>query len=362
MTEAGALLSRGLTQRPLVRGLTRWSFLILVGIIFAGSIVSRIVRLPTNATGNKFRGAEDIERGDYESAIASFSRAIQLDRGDAEAYKSRGYAKNLTGDHKGALADYQTAIKLTPFDAGAYVGSGYTKDRLGDFEGAIADFDRALTFDPNDTEAYIDRGGTYDKLGDEDHAVEDLTRALQLDPKNGRAYLKRASLHFDQGRWQESIFGLRQGFERVPSGPARNGAQLLLWAARARAGDRRGADADLAAYAMTRSAEPDGRWAGSLAGFLTGEISEDALLAAAGESADAGRAPGKSATPEARTREAAERRCEALFYAAEKRLLAGDQAGALDRFRRSRAAGAPGPRALPISTRPRARRLRFASF
>src|SRR5437870_9179980 len=104
MTEAGAPLSRGLTQRPLVRGLTRWSFLILVGIIFAGSIVSRIVRLPTNATGNKFRGAEDIERGDYESAIASFSRAIQLDRGDAEAYKSRGYAKNLTGDHKGALA------------------------------------------------------------------------------------------------------------------------------------------------------------------------------------------------------------------------------------------------------------------
>lgn len=314
------------SQRTLLRGLARWSFLILVGIVVGISIVSKMARLPTNATGNFFRGVEDIEKGNYEAAIASLTRAIQLDRNDAEAYKSRAYAKTLLGDPKSALSDYEIAVHLTPFDAEAYEGRGYARQKLGDHAGAIADYDRAITFDPSSAEAYMGRGSAYETIGDPDRALEDFTRALQIDPENGKGYLKRANLHFDEGRWDEAIFGLRQGFQRVDRAPVRDGARLLLWAARARHGDGTGANAELTEYLRSRPDGEDGAWLRTLGGFLTGQATEEDVLRSSGA---------------AEARQAAERRCEALFYAAEKRLVEHDEPGALDRLRRSRDAGAP---------------------
>src|SRR5262245_47704469 len=128
-------------SRPLLSGLGRWSFIILVAVVMTASLISRFVRLPTSASGNTYRGITDIEQGNYQLGIETLTRAIQIDRGQVEAYKSRGYARQRLGDYKGALADYESAVALKPFDAGAYQGRGRSKAALGDLDGAIADFD-----------------------------------------------------------------------------------------------------------------------------------------------------------------------------------------------------------------------------
>lgn len=49
---------------------------------------------------------------DYQDAIVTFTRAIELKSDNDEAYLNRAFAKNLSGDKKGAQADMMKAMSL----------------------------------------------------------------------------------------------------------------------------------------------------------------------------------------------------------------------------------------------------------
>jgi lipoprotein NlpI len=104
---------------------------------------------------------------------------------------------------------------------------------------------------------------------------------------------------------------------------------LFLWVARARVGDRAGADAALAEAFKDRSRLPLGVWYGLLADFLLGRRDGSALFS-----------PGEEAGGSF-----AERHCEANFYAGAKALVEGDARRAEEFW--SRCAATSGRRDLP---------------
>jgi len=53
----------------------------------------------------------------------------------------------------GALADFTKAIDLNPNDANAYFGLGIVKTAKGDIDGAKADYTKALKLKPGFSEA-----------------------------------------------------------------------------------------------------------------------------------------------------------------------------------------------------------------
>lgn len=102
-------------------------------------------------------GNYKLDAGDYATAIANYDRAIALAPDDADAYHSRGIAKDGQGDYAGAIADFDRAIALAPDDADAYHNRGVTKAEQGDYAGAIADYDRVIALDPNNVAVHHDR-------------------------------------------------------------------------------------------------------------------------------------------------------------------------------------------------------------
>lgn len=58
--------------------------------------------------------------GDYRGAISDYTKAIELDPENAEAYHGRGLAKALLLENRGAISDYTKAIELNPENAGKY--------------------------------------------------------------------------------------------------------------------------------------------------------------------------------------------------------------------------------------------------
>src|SRR5277367_1527585 len=68
-------------------------------------------------------------RGD--AAIQACDLAIGEFPRDAEAYKSRGYAYHAKGDFDRAIADYTKAIGIDPKDADAYKNRGYAYHAKG---------------------------------------------------------------------------------------------------------------------------------------------------------------------------------------------------------------------------------------
>ena len=123
-------------------------------------------------------------RGDYQGAIADYTRALELKPNFDKAYFNRGVAKDNLGDYSAAIADYNKSLKILPNDPQAYYSRGLAKDNLGDYSAAIADYNRAIALNPNYADAYNNRGVTKGKLGDHSAAIADFNRSLKIDPNN----------------------------------------------------------------------------------------------------------------------------------------------------------------------------------
>ncbi len=108
------------------------------------------------------------------------------------AYNNRGGAYADKGEFDRAIADYTKAIGLYPNDAIAYNNRGSAYYRKGEFDRAIADYTKAIKLDPKYAiaitpvyaDAYNNRGVTYEKKGDEEQAIADFRKALAIDPSH----------------------------------------------------------------------------------------------------------------------------------------------------------------------------------
>ena len=130
---------------------------------------------------NCYNQALDLYReGKHLSALAYFSRAIELNDQDFEAYYSRAVTKGELNNKEGAIADYTSAIKIKPDYESALGNRGADIHDLGDYEGAIADYNALLKINPKSTLAFRNRGNTY-------YCQEQLTKACE-DWKTAASY------------------------------------------------------------------------------------------------------------------------------------------------------------------------------
>jgi tetratricopeptide (TPR) repeat protein len=71
------------------------------------------------------------------------NKAIEINPKYAMAYYNRGIPHSNKGQYDKAIADYTKAIELNPKYAGAYVNRGYVFNKIGQKEKACSDWKRA---------------------------------------------------------------------------------------------------------------------------------------------------------------------------------------------------------------------------
>ena len=97
----------------------------------------------------------------------------------AEDWLNSGVAKTNRGDWQGAIADFTKVIEIYPRYAVAYYNRGLAKDYLKDYRGAIADYTKAIEYNPNYAYAYSNRGNIKGELKDHLGAINDYTKAIE---------------------------------------------------------------------------------------------------------------------------------------------------------------------------------------
>lgn len=122
-------------------------------------------------------------QNDFMGAISDYTKAIEIDPKNEEAFYYRGYARNGLKNYEGALQDFDKVIELNDKYSGIYNNRGIAKDRLRNYSAAIEDYSKAIEIDSKDANAYYNRG--YDKYRFKDYlgAIEDYTKALEINPK-----------------------------------------------------------------------------------------------------------------------------------------------------------------------------------
>jgi tetratricopeptide (TPR) repeat protein len=131
----------------------------------AADFETSIDLFPTSG-GYFWRGVILSEDGDFDDAIASFSRAILLDPSDMRCYYSRGIAYRNLGNYERAEADFTRGLELLPDLVALLMLRGQVRYRMDELQGALDDFSRVIYLAPDYTSAYVQRGYVYALMGD----------------------------------------------------------------------------------------------------------------------------------------------------------------------------------------------------
>lgn len=105
------------------------------------------------------------EEEEYNSAIAVYGRAIELNPNFVTAYNNRSAVYADLGEYDLALQDYNQIIELDPTFHSAYYNRGTIYADLEKYQLAIADYSRAIDLAPHFPESYGARGLANYELG-----------------------------------------------------------------------------------------------------------------------------------------------------------------------------------------------------
>lgn len=125
----------------------------------------------------RFSGVDQLNKKDYDAAIAATTTAINLYPKYAEAFCNRGVAFAAINEDSKAINDLNTSISIKPEYPNAYCERGNVFFKQDKTEAAMEDYNKALMINPDYAEAIFGRGLVYQKQNTIEKAKADLKLA-----------------------------------------------------------------------------------------------------------------------------------------------------------------------------------------
>ena len=151
------------------------------------------------------RAYDEGQKGNRETAIEYYTRAIELNPEYADAYNNRGIAYKNIKEYEKAIRDYNKAIELNPEYAMAYNNRGIAYYNLKEYEEAISDYNKAIELNPEYAAAYNNRGNVYDDLKEYEKAISDYNKAIELNPKYAGVYENLSELYITTRNYKSAL-------------------------------------------------------------------------------------------------------------------------------------------------------------
>ena len=191
--------------------------------------------------GDAQAGQDALNRGDLNTAVALFSRAMDSQglprHGLESAYVERATAYAGLHQYDLALADLDFAQAIAPddpdarglrgqipatseLDQASAARRGATLSGRGDYDGAIYAFDRSLSLKPNDEFSLYERSLAYLAKADYARAIADLNAVLALKPGSWGALDVRGNAYRGRGQYDLAINDYTDAIRLNPNGAA----------------------------------------------------------------------------------------------------------------------------------------------
>ncbi|MBU2549539.1 MAG: tetratricopeptide repeat protein [Proteobacteria bacterium] len=176
---------------------------------------TRTVELdPGYAAAYSNRGVARARNGDHQAATEDYNRAVALD----PAYTS---SRDVRWFHQGALdravADYTRVVDNDPLNAEAYLRRGAATAAAGDYDRAITDYNRALEINPNFGWALVCRGMAWFNTQDYDRAEADFNTALEVKPLIPNAHCGLGYVLEARGLLPQALEATRKALDIEPN-------------------------------------------------------------------------------------------------------------------------------------------------
>lgn len=146
---------------------------------------------PRNNRGNIF-----MRRGDFDLAFEEYSIAIKLNAPQNRYTNlyNRGRVQTLRKQYDSALADFAAAKQLNPEAPQVSVFRCIAYTEMGKFDEALADCNAVLTRYPKAIYTLTSRANAHLAKGDLDKAQADYNQVIRINPNYVRAYVGRGRI------------------------------------------------------------------------------------------------------------------------------------------------------------------------
>jgi tetratricopeptide (TPR) repeat protein len=164
------------------------------------------------------KGLRLMAKGNFDGAIESFTRAIELgSRQEAQGLSGEGGKLKLTTADNAETSE--AIVLIDPFTSVAYSNRAAARVRKGDLGGALADCDRAIAINPGLVDAYQNRGWIRWAMGNLEGAISDFDRLISMSPRHAKGYDLRGAVRIDQGELLKALKDLDQAVRLDPRDP-----------------------------------------------------------------------------------------------------------------------------------------------
>jgi tetratricopeptide (TPR) repeat protein len=134
-------------------------------------------------TSSHLQQAKEYQKNkQFELAINEFTKAIQVENNNLEAYYWRGFCFYQISEMRKAVEDFNISINLKPDYGKAYYWRALAYLKMGEKDQALSNLNQAIILNPNDVICYYRRAEIFNFNEDLDNAQQDLEKVIQLNP------------------------------------------------------------------------------------------------------------------------------------------------------------------------------------
>ncbi|OEZ50202.1 TPR repeat-containing protein YrrB [Janthinobacterium sp. MP5059B] len=166
---------------------------------------------PNDAEAHGNLGTAWQERGMYEQAIGSYTRALELNPDFVEAHGNLAAALQAQGKLEQAEHAYRQALALRPDYAKGHFNLGNTLRAMQRSADAIACYQSALALLPGDAEIYLNLGNAQQDLQQWHAAIVSYRAVLQLAPHTTAAHANLAAALHEAGEYESAVKTCQSG-------------------------------------------------------------------------------------------------------------------------------------------------------
>lgn len=161
------------------------------------------------------KGIAYYNKKNYQEAISQFDAALAigaLSALDMDILYYKGNALSIIGDYAQARDTYTRIIELNSKEAEAFGKRAYTYLKTGEYELSLADYEEAIRLEPNNFAYYFGKHELMLAKKDEAGAADVLKQAAELEAVSKEDRYQQAKIHYYQGDYVAALAELSEGF------------------------------------------------------------------------------------------------------------------------------------------------------
>jgi Flp pilus assembly protein TadD len=142
-------------------------------------------------------GLKQATVGDFDGAVISWEKALEINPNLSAAWHNRGSALGRLGKYSEAIESFDQALVIDPNNYQAWNDRGHALYQLQKWEEAVASWDKAIEILPGDYQFWYNRGCALEKLQRSEESIASYEKALEIKPDFQEAHSRYINLLTD---------------------------------------------------------------------------------------------------------------------------------------------------------------------